>query len=118
MEKRKVGRPKKTSKPVVEQVEVITWKQKYHDLLKEHQLREETSETFMADARDIISQQAENQLDLVKLVLDSYSTMEHHCTEVSELTGHIEQSDILYLTGVARRALLHKFVQFNKTIED
>jgi hypothetical protein len=51
MEKRKVGRPRKTSKPVVEQVEVITWKQKYHDLLKQHELREETAETFMADAR-------------------------------------------------------------------
>jgi chorismate mutase len=117
-EKRKVGRPKKTSTPVVEKVQVVTWKQKYHDLLKEHQLREETAETFMSDARDIISKQADNQLDLVKLVLDSYSTMEHHCTEVSKLTGHIEESDILYLTSVARRALLHKFTQFDQAVED
>jgi hypothetical protein len=118
MEKKKVGRPKKTSKPVVEKVQSITWKQKYEQLLKEHQLREETSETFMEDAKEIISQQAENQLDLVKLILDSYSTMEQHCTEVMKLTGNIEESDILYLTSVARRALLHKFTQFNETVED
>jgi hypothetical protein len=118
MEKRKVGRPRKTSKPVVEQVEVITWKQKYHDLLKQHELREETTEMFMADARGIITKQADNQLDLVKLVLDSYSTMEQHCTDVVKLTGNVEESDILYLTSVARRALLHKFVQFNETVED
>jgi hypothetical protein len=118
MEKRKVGRPRKTSKPVVEQLNVITWKQKYHDLLKEYQLHEETSEMFISDARDIVSRQADNQLDLVKLVLDSYATMEQRCTEVMELTGNIEESDILYLTSVARRALLHKFTQFNEVVED
>ena len=118
MEKRKVGRPKKTSKSVVEKVQGSTWKQKYEQLLVQHTLREETTEMFMADARDIIAKQADNQLDLVKLVLDSYGNMEKHCTEVSKLTGHIEESDILYLTSVARRALLHKFVQFNETVED
>ena len=117
-EKRKVGRPKKTSTPVVEKVQVVTWKQKYHDLLKEHQLREEIAETFMSDARDIISKQADNQLDLVKLVLDSYSTMEQYCTDVVKLTGNIEESDIWYLTSVARRALLHKFLEFDKKVED
>jgi len=116
MEKRKVGRPRKTSKPVVEQAKVITWKQKYHDLLKQHELREETAETFMADARAIISQQADNQLDLVKLVLDGYATMEQHCTDVVKLTGNVEESDILYLTSIARRALLHKFIQFDEKV--
>jgi len=117
-QKRKPGRPRKTSTPVVEKVQVVTWKQKYHDLLKEHQLREETTEMFMSDARDIISKQADNQLDLVKLVLDSYSTMEQHCTDIVKLTGNIEESDILYLTSVARRALLHKFVEFDAKVED
>jgi hypothetical protein len=97
---------------------VDSWKAKYEQLLVQYTLREETTETFMSDARDIIAKQADNQLDLVKLVLDSYATMEHHCTEVSKLTGNIEESDILYLTSVARRALLHKFVQFDEAVED
>jgi chorismate mutase len=118
MEKRKVGRPKKTSKPVVEKVQTITWKQKYEELLKKYELHEETTEMFMSDAREIIHKQADNQLDLVKLVLDSYGSMEKHCTEVSKLTGHIEESDILYLTSVARRALLHKFIEFDEKVED
>jgi hypothetical protein len=70
----------------------------------------------MADARNIIQKQADNQLDLVKLILDSYSTMEQHCKEVIELTGTIDESDILYLTSVARRALLHKFVEFDEKV--
>jgi chorismate mutase len=123
MEKRKVGRPRKISKDAVvldvkkERV-VESWKAKYEQLLVEHTLCEETAEMFMADARDIIQKQADNQLDLVKLVLDSYSNIENHCTEVSKLTGHIEQSDILYLTSVARRALLHKFIEFDEKVED
>ena len=97
---------------------VDNWQAKYEQLLVQHTLREETTDMFMADARDIIAKQADNQLDLVKLVLDSYSTIEQHCKEVSELTGHIEQSDILYLTSVARRALLHKFIEFDEKVED
>ena len=121
MEKRKVGRPRKTSKNAVildvpkEKVS-NNWKAMYEQLLSEQLLREETAEMFMADARDIIQKQADNQLDLVKLVLDSYSTMEQHCTEVSKLTGNIEESDILYLTSVARRALLHKFIEFDEKV--
>jgi chorismate mutase len=121
MEKRKVGRPRKTSKNAVildvkKEKIVNNWKAMYEQLLSEQQLREETAEMFMADARAIISQQADNQLDLVKLVLDSYATMEQHCTEVMKLTGNIEESDILYLTSVARRALLHKFIQFDEKV--
>lgn len=97
---------------------VDTWKTKYEKLLSEQLLREETAEMFMADARNIIQKQADNQLDLVKLILDSYSTMEQHCKEVIELTGTIDESDILYLTSVARRALLHKFVEFDEKVED
>lgn len=117
MEKKKVGRPRKTSKPVVEQKKVVdSWKAKYEQLLEQYTLREETTETFMSDARGIIAQQADNQLDLVKLVLDSYATMEQHCKEIIELTGTIDESDILYLTSVARRALLHKFIQFDEKV--
>jgi hypothetical protein len=120
MEKRKVGRPRKTSKNAVimgvPKNSVDTWKTKYEKLLSEQLLREETAEMFMADARNIIQKQADNQLDLVKLILDSYSTMEQHCKEVIELTGTIDESDILYLTSVARRALLHKFVEFDEKV--
>jgi chorismate mutase len=123
MQKKKVGRPRKTSKNAVildvkKEKVVESWKAKYEQLLVQYTLREETSEIFMADARDIIARQADNQLDLVKLVLDSYSTIEKHCTEVFKLTGSIDESDILYLTSVARRALLHKFVEFNEAKED
>ena len=120
MEKRKVGRPRKTSKNAVimdvPKNSIDSWKTKYEQLLVQHTLREETAETFMADARAIISQQADNQLDLVKLVLDGYATMEQHCKEIIELTGTIDESDILYLTSVARRALLHKFIQFDEKV--
>jgi chorismate mutase len=119
MEKRKVGRPKKTSKPVVEQKKVVeSWKAKYEQLLVQYTLREETADLFIENARQVIEEQADKQLDIVKLTLDSYSTMEKHCTEVFKLTGSIDESDILYLTSVARRALLHKFVEFNEAQED
>jgi len=118
MEKRKVGRPKKISKPVVEQVEVITWKQKYHDLLKQHELREETSEMFIANAREVLSQQADNQLEIVKLVLDGYYSIEEQCKTAIELTGRIEEADITYMVGFAKRVLLHKFTQFNEAVEN
>jgi hypothetical protein len=118
MEKKKVGRPKKTSTPAVENLEVVTWKQKYEQLLKEHELREETAEMFVANAREVLSKQADNQLDIIKLVLDSYHSIEEQCNTAFELTGRIEQSDVLYLTSFARRALLHKFTQFNEAVED
>ena len=97
---------------------VDSWKAKYEQLLVQYTLREETADLFISNAREVIEEQADKQLDIVKLVLDSYSTIEQHCKEVSELTGSIDESDILYLTSVARRALLHKFVQFNETVED
>lgn len=122
MEKRKVGRPRKTSKNAVildvEKKTVDTWKAKYEQLLVQYTLREETADLFIANARQVIEEQADKQLDIVKLVLDSYSTIEKHCTEVFKLTGSIDGSDILYLTSVARRALLHKFVEFNEAEED
>lgn len=123
MEKRKVGRPRKTSKNAVvldvkKEKAVNYWKVQYEQLLSEQALREETAEMFMADAKDIITKQADNQLDLVKLVLDSYHTIEKHCERVSKLTGNIEQSDVLYLTSVARRALLHKFIELDEKVED
>jgi uncharacterized protein YqeY len=117
-EKRKVGRPRKTSAPVVEKINVVTWKQKYHDLLKEYKLREETSEMFIANAREVLSEQADNQLEIIKLVLDSYSSIEGQCKTALDLTGSIEEADVMYLTSFARRVLLHKFSDFNKASEE
>jgi hypothetical protein len=122
MEKRKVGRPRKTSKNAVildvKKKTVDTWKEKYEQLLVQYTLREETADLFIANAREVIEEQADRQLDIVKLTLDSYSTIEKHCKEVMQLTGSIDESDVLYLTSVARRALLHKFVEFNADSED
>lgn len=122
MEKKKVGRPRKTSKNAVimdvPKKAVDSWKQKYEELLVQYTLREETADMFISNAREVIEEQADKQLDIVKLVLDSYHTIEQHCTKVFKLTGTIDESDILYLTSVARRALLHKFVEFNEAQED
>jgi hypothetical protein len=119
MEKRKVGRPRKTSTVTTKKDKVATnWKAKYEFISKELEIAKAVMLEINDNAQDVVQKQADNQLDIVKLVLDSYSNIEHHCTEVSKLTGHIEESDILYLTSVARRALLHKFVEFNESQED
>ncbi len=70
------------------------------------------------NANGVVEKQADKQLDIVKLTLDSYNTIEKHCEKVNKLTGSIDESDILYLNSVARRALLHKFVEFNEAEED
>jgi hypothetical protein len=118
MEKRKVGRPRKTSKPIVKEKKYNNWKDKYDFVAKELELAKATILEVNRSANEVIEKQADRQLDIVKLTLDSYSTMEQYCTDVVKLTGNIEESDIWYLTSVARRALLHKFVEFNESQED
>jgi hypothetical protein len=118
MEKNKVGRPKKMSTPVVKEKKYSNWKEKYEQLLVEHTLREETSEMFIANAREVVQEQADKQLEIVKLVLDSYHSIEEQCKTAIELTGSIEESDVIYITSFARRALLHKFSLFDSKKED
>lgn len=128
MEKRKVGRPRKKSKnavildvekkTVVKEKKYVNWK-KQHDLVaRELDLTKQLISDITNNANEIVEKQADRQLDIVKLTLDSYSTIENHCKEVLQLTGNINESDVLYLTSVARRALLHKFVEFNEAEED
>lgn len=123
MEKRKVGRPRKTSKNAVildvkKEKVANNWKEKHDLLAKELELAKSMIFDITNNANSVVEKQADRQLDIVKLTLDSYSTMEQHCKEVVELTGSIDESDVLYLTSVARRALLHKFVEFNADLED
>lgn len=129
MEKRKVGRPRKTPKNAVildvkkknvtsEYNKSIDWEGQYKFVTKELELAKAMILEVNRTSNEIIEKQADRQLDIVKLTLDSYSTMEQHCKEITELTGQIDESDVLYLTSVARRALLHKFVEFNEELED
>ena len=123
MEKRKVGRPRKTSKNAVildvkKEKVANNWKEKHDLLAKELELAKSMIFDITNNANSVVEKQSDRQLDIVKLTLDSYSTMEQHCKEVVELTGSIDESDVLYLTSVARRALLHKFVEFNADLED
>lgn len=118
MEKKKAGRPKKTSKTVAVEKKHVNWKDKHDIIAKELELAKATILEVNRSANEVIEKQADRQLDIVKLTLDSYSTIENHCKEVMQLTGNIDESDVLYLTSVARRALLHKFVEFNEDSED
>jgi hypothetical protein len=117
--KRKVGRPRKTSTPVVKEKKVNTnWRQKYDDLYNAVKVQEEMHERFKQSATQVLSEQADNQLEIVKLVLDSYHSIEEQCKTALELTGSIEEADVIYLTSFARRVLLNKFTDFNKASED
>jgi hypothetical protein len=118
MEKRKVGRPRKTSTPVVKEKKYVNWKEQYDLVVSELAMTKELLASITENANGVVEQQADKQLDIVKLTLDSYNTIEKHCERVNKLTGSIDESDVLYLTSVARRALLHKFVEFNEAQED
>ena len=118
MEKRKVGRPRKTSTKVVKERKYVNWKERHDFVAKELELTKSMIFDITNNAGSVVERQADHQLDIVKLMLDSYHTIEKHCEEAVNLTGRIEQSDIVYLTSFARRALLHKFVEFNEAEED
>jgi hypothetical protein len=118
MEKKKVGRPKKTSEKVVKEKKYINWKEQHDLVVSELALTKELLDQITNHSHEVLQKQADKQLDIVKLTLDSYNTIEKHCEKVNKLTGSIDESDILYLTSVARRALLHKFVEFNEDLED
>jgi hypothetical protein len=118
MEKRKVGRPKKTSTRVIKERKYVNWKEQHDLVARELDLTKQLIADITNNANEIVEKQADRQLDIVKLTLDSYNTIEKHCEEAVKLTGRIEQSDIVYLTSFARRALLHKFVEFNEAEED
>jgi hypothetical protein len=117
MEKKKVGRPKKTS-TIVKERKYINWKEQHDLVVSELAMTRELLASITENANGVVEQQADKQLDIVKLTLDSYNTIEKHCEKVNKLTGSIDESDVLYLTSVARRALLHKFVEFNEAQED
>ena len=118
MEKKKAGRPRKTSKTVAVEKKYVNWKDTHDIIAKELELAKATILEVNKSANEVIEKQADRQLDIVKLTLDSYNTIEKHCERITKLTGQIDESDILYLTSVARRALLHKFVEFNEDSED
>ena len=128
MEKKKVGRPRKTSKnvvildvkkrAVVKERKYVNWKEQHNLVVSELAMTRELLASITDNANSVVEKQADKQLDIVKLTLDSYNTIEKHCEKITKLTGNIEESDVLYLTSVARRALLHKFVEFNEELED
>jgi hypothetical protein len=118
MEKKTVGRPKKTSTKVIKEKKYVNWKEQHDLVASELAMTRELLTSITDNANGVVQQQADNQLDLVKLILDSYNTIEKQCEEAVRLTGRVEQSDVMYLAGFARRALLHKFVEFNEAQED
>ena len=128
MEKRKVGRPRKTPKnavildvekrAVVKERKYVNWKEQHDLVVSELAMTRELLASITENANGVVEKQADKQLDIVKLTLDSYNSIEKNCERLIKLTGSIDESDIFYLTSVARRALLHKFVEFNEAEED
>ena len=118
MEKRKVGRPRKTSTKVVKERKYVNWKEQHDLVVSELAMTKELLASITDNANSVVEKQADRQLDIVKLTLDSYNSIEKHCERIIKVTGTIDQSDVLYLTSVARRSLLHKFVEFNEELED
>jgi hypothetical protein len=117
-QKKKVGRPKKTSTPVKQKKQYVNWKQKYEEVALQLQLHKESYDMFAASANEILQAQGNTQHELLEVVLDGYHSIEEQCKIAINLTGKIEMQDVEYPVNFAKRVLLHKFSQLVETEED
>jgi hypothetical protein len=117
-QKKKVGRPKKTSTPVKQKRRYINWKQKYEQAAQQLQLHKESHDVFAASANEILQGLTNTQHELLEVVLDGYHSIQEQCKIAVNLTGKIEMQDIEYPVNFAKRVLLNKFSQLVETQED
>lgn len=116
-EKRKVGRPKKTSTPIVKDKININWKSAYLNLVEENKKKEGMFESFKQNASEVIGEMADNQLNVINVVLDAVNSIEEHCTQIIEQTNHLDITDVTYMVNVAKRRLLATYSQMQDTEE-
>jgi hypothetical protein len=117
-EKRKVGRPKKTSTVAKPQKEIkMTWKSAYLNLVQEEKKRNEMFEAFKSNASSVIGEMADTQLNTINLFLSSIDDIENHCVSVLETTKQIDITDVSYMVNLAKRKLLATYSQFENTEE-
>ena len=117
-EKRKVGRPKKTSTPIVKDKININWKSAYLNLVEENKKKEGMFESFKQNASEVIGEMADNQLNVINVVLNSIDSIEEHCTNVVVQTNNLEISDVTYMVNLAKRRLLAAYNQIETDSEE
>jgi len=118
MQKRKVGRPRKTSTPVKQEKKYVNWKQKCETLEQELKIQKEAHNAFAETANEILQAQSNSQHMILEVVLDGYHSIQEQCKAALELTGTIDVSDVEYTVNFAKKTLLHQFSKLVDTEED
>lgn len=117
-EKRKVGRPKKTSTVVAKNKKInMNWKAAYLNLVEENKKRDMMFESFKENAGSVIGEMADNQLNVINVVLNSIDSIESHCNNVLEQTNTLEITDVAYMVNLAKRRLLATYSHMENTEE-
>jgi hypothetical protein len=117
-QKRRVGRPRKTSTPVVKERKNINWKQRCETLEQELKMQKKSHDLFAINAKEILKQQGDTQHMILEVVLDGYHSIQEQCKAALELTGVIDVSDVEYTVNFAKKVLLHQFSKLVDTEED
>lgn len=117
-QKRKVGRPRKTSTPVVKERKNINWKQKCEILEQELKIQKESHRAFVESANEILQSQGNTQHMILEVVLDGYHSIQEQCKAAIKLTGEIDIADVEYTVNFAKKTLLHQFSKLADTQED
>lgn len=113
-EKKKAGRPKnKVKNSTIE----LNWKDAYLNLIEENEKRNNLFESFKQNASEVIGEMADNQLNVINVVLDAVDSIEEHCTQIIEQTNHLDITDVTYMVNVAKRRLLATYSQMQDTEE-
>ena len=117
-EKRKVGRPRKTSTPVKTEKKNINWKQKCEMLEEELRMQKEFHKAFAVNAKEILQAQSNTEHMILEVVLNGYHNIQEQCKVALELTGTIDIADVEYTVNFAKKTLLHQFSKLVDTQED
>jgi hypothetical protein len=117
-EKRKVGRPRKTSTPVKTEKKNINWKQKCEMLEQELKMQKEFHKAFAVNAKEILQAQSNTQHMILEVVLNGYHSIQEQCKAAINLKGEIDIADVEYTVNFAKKVLLHQFSNLVDTEED
>ena len=117
-EKRRVGRPRKTSAPVKTEKKNVNWKQKCEMLEQELRMQKKSHDIFALNSKEILKQQGDTQHMILEVVLDGYHSIQEQCKAALELTGVIDVSDVEYTVNFAKKVLLYQFSKLVDTQED
>ena len=124
MEKRKVGRPRKTPKDAVildvkkNKTIEFDWKSAYINLAEADAERDERFTAFRENASNVINEMADNQLNVINVVLNAIDSIEEHCTNVLMQTNHLDLTDVTYMVNLAKRRLLATYSKMEDDSEE